>query len=310
MVSNIIVIAGPTASGKSTLAVRYVQYLRNNYNIDAEIVNADSVQLYDELKILTAHPSTALLGLVNHHLYGVLPPQSSSSVANWLQLAEEKIKHLHQQNKIAIVCGGTGLYIGALLNGISNIPPIPLEFRNETMKKFQQMGRDGFFNLLAALDPELCKTLHKNNTQRILRAHEVISYTGKPLSQWWREERSAVYKAFTIAMLPQRDQLRERCLLRIEKMMQTGAIEEVKSFIEKYPNYSGSLDKVIGYHELISFLHSEISLDECVRQMHTRTTQYAKRQYTWFRHSIQPNCIFQDFGERVQLPTEAAFSAP
>ncbi|MDR2645959.1 MAG: tRNA (adenosine(37)-N6)-dimethylallyltransferase MiaA [Holosporaceae bacterium] len=308
MVSNIIVIAGPTASGKSTLAVRYVWYLRNNYGIDAEIINADSVQLYDELKILTAHPSATLLGLANHHLYGVLSPQSSFSAADWLWLAREKIQRLHQQNKIAIVCGGTGLYIGALLNGISNIPSIPWEFRNEAIRKFQQMGRDDFFNLLVALDPELCKTLHKNNTQRILRAYEVISCTGKPLSQWWREERSAGYKAFTMVLLPPRDKLRERCLLRIEKMIQTGAIEEIRSFIEKYPNYSGSLDKIIGYHELISFLRCEISLDECVQQMHTRTGQYAKRQYTWFRHSLQSDHTFQDFGERIQLLTETALS--
>jgi tRNA dimethylallyltransferase len=278
--------------------------LRSN-GIDAEIVNADSVQLYNGLKILTARPSTALLSLANHHLYGVLSPQSSSSVADWLQLAREKIQRLRQQNKIAIVCGGTGLYIDALLNGISNIPSIPFEFRNETMKKFQKMGRDDFFNLLASLDPELCKTLHKNNTQRILRAYEVISYTGMPLSQWWREGRGTGYKAFTMVLLPPRDQLRERCLLRIKKMMQASVIEEVKSFIEKYPNYSGSLAKVIGYRELISFLQREISLDECMRRMHTRTMQYAKRQCTWFRHNIQPDHVFQDFGEGVQLLTEA-----
>jgi tRNA dimethylallyltransferase len=301
VVSNIIVIAGPTASGKSVLAVRYVQYLRSNYGVDAEIVNADSVQLYDELKILTARPSPALLNLANHHLYGVLSPQSSSSVSDWLQLAREKIQRLRRQNKIAIVCGGTGLYIGALLNGISNIPSIPLEFRNETMKKFRQMGRDDFFSLLITLDPELCKTLHKNNTQRILRAYEVASYTGRPLSQWWREERSTGYKAFTMVLLPPSNQLRERCLLRTEKMMQAGVIEEVKSFIEKYPNYSGPLDKVIGYRELISFSQREISLNECMRLMYTRTTQYAKRQYTWFRHNLQLDHVFQDFGEGVQL---------
>jgi tRNA dimethylallyltransferase len=132
----------------------------------------------------------------------------------------------------------------------------------------------------------------------------VISYTGKPLSQWWREERGFGCKAFTIVLLPPRDQLRERCLLRIEKMMQIGVIEEVKSFTEKYHNYSGALDKVIGYHELISFLQGEISLDECVWRMHTRTAQYAKKQYTWFHHSLQPNCVLQDFGEEVQLSEE------
>jgi tRNA dimethylallyltransferase len=163
---HLIVIVGPTATGKSDLAVRCALGLRRS-GIQAEIINADSIQLYNELKTLTAYPSEKSLAQVRHHLYGVLLPHENSSVSLWSDLASDKIRQLSEENKIAIICGGTGLYIGALINGISIIPPIPSDFRCKVYEKFQQTGRDAFFELLQTLDPVLCETLHKNNTQRI-----------------------------------------------------------------------------------------------------------------------------------------------
>ena len=276
MSPDIIVITGPTASGKTELAIRYAYHLRSNYNIDADIINADSVQLYNELKILTAQPSNDQQKQVYHHLYGILPSYAASSVALWLNLAHEKINQLRQQNKVSIICGGTGMYISALINGISNIPQIPQEFRDEALKKFQHLGRDSFFQLLETLDPELCKTLHKNNTQRILRAYEVVFYTGKPLSVWWKEKSFKKLDVFSLVLLPLRIKLWKRCLSRIEKMIQTGALDEVEKFISRYPNYTGPLSNTIGYREIISFLDQKISLDECVQLMHSRTMQYPK----------------------------------
>ncbi|MDR2724453.1 MAG: tRNA (adenosine(37)-N6)-dimethylallyltransferase MiaA [Holosporaceae bacterium] len=300
MIPNIVVIAGPTASGKSDLAVRYVHYLHDNFNVDAEIINSDSIQLYRELKILTSYPTEDLLRQVRHHLYGVLSPLETSSMSLWLDWTQEKISQLHQQNKIAIICGGTGLYIDALINGISDIPKIPEEFRSEVMNKFQQLGRDRFFKLLVALDPELCKTLNKNNTQRILRAYEVASYTGKPLTSWWKGKKIKGRNVFSMLLLPPREKLNRRCLARLKKMMEAGAPEEVKNFIEKYPDYAGPLGNVIGYREIISLLSHKISYMECMQLMYNRTKQYAKRQYTWFRNKLKLTKIIEVFGEEFQ----------
>jgi tRNA dimethylallyltransferase len=262
------------------------------------------VQLYNELKILTAYPSDSLPKLVNHHLYGILSPHETSSVTVWLELAEEKIHQLRTDGKIAIICGGTGLYINSLIYGISNIPEIPSAFRNEVKEKFQQVGRDVFFNLLAALDPELCKTLHRNNTQRVLRAYEVASYTKKPLSEWWKDKKNDnKYQAFSLVLLPPRDKLNERCLVRIEKMMRAGVVAEVKNFTEKYPDYDGFLKNALGYREIVSFLKGEISIDECIRLMHIQIRQYAKRQYIWFRNQMKFSRIINEFDETIACDT-------
>jgi tRNA dimethylallyltransferase len=301
---DLVVIAGPTASGKSDFALRYVRYLRGNFSLESEIINADSVQLYNELKILTAHPSDDSLKQAHHRLYGILSPCETSSVAAWLDLAEKEIDRMRRENKIPIFCGGTGFYISALLDGISYIPQIPQDFRNDVAKKFQQVGREEFFNLLAALDPELCKTLNRNDTQRILRAYEVASYSGRPLSSWQKDRTNKnERKTSTIVLLPPRAELNKRCLLRLEKMTQTGVVDEVKDFIERYPNYEGPLRAAVGYREIVAFLNKEISFAECVRLMHIKTRQYAKRQSTWFRNQLKSALIIPEFGDQVmELP--------
>ncbi|MDR1982515.1 MAG: tRNA (adenosine(37)-N6)-dimethylallyltransferase MiaA [Holosporaceae bacterium] len=301
MASNLIAIVGPTASGKSDFAVRYAIYLKNNFGVEAEIVNADSIQMYNALKIITSYPSYDSLKLVRHCLYGVLSPQEVISVAIWLDLVKKEIHRIHSENKVAIICGGTGFYINALINGISDIPVIPKYFRNEVLRKFQQLGREEFFNQLVFLDPELCKILHKNNTQRILRAYEVVTYTGKPLSSWWKSKSECNYQISPIVLLPPRDRLNERCLIRINKMIAVGAIDEIRRFVEEYPNYTGILCSVIGYHEIISFLNKAISFDECVERMYVRTKQYAKRQSTWFRNQLKSSQIIYEFGDETEV---------
>ncbi|MDR1236172.1 MAG: tRNA (adenosine(37)-N6)-dimethylallyltransferase MiaA [Holosporaceae bacterium] len=302
---KLIIIAGPTAVGKSDLAVRCAGYLRDSCGVESGIINADSVQLYDELKILTAYPSDESLARVEHYLYGVLSPRKTSSVNFWLDSAGEKIRQLNRENKVAIVCGGTGLYIGALMNGISAVPSIPTDFRSKVQEKFQQMGRDAFFDLLQTLDPDLCKTLHKNNTQRILRAYEVVSHTGKPLSVWWKEgeRRKDVddEEIFSVVLLPPRENINERCMRRIKKMMEGGAVGEVGQFIEKYPMYNGPLGKVIGYREILSLLDGKISVSDCMQLMFIKTKQYAKRQSVWFRHQMKATMVIANFGHEVEI---------
>jgi tRNA dimethylallyltransferase len=297
--SDLIVIAGPTAAGKSDFAVKYALYLKSNFGLEAEIINADSIQMYDALKIITAYPSDDSLKLVEHRLYGVLSPRETISVVIWLDLVAEEIQRIRSENKIAIICGGAGFYISALINGISDIPEIPKYFRDEVLSKFQQWGREEFFSQLSLLDTELCKTLHPNNTQRILRAYEVAAYTGRPISNWWKSKNESGHRVFSMVLLPPRDRLNERCLIRINKMMASGAVDEVKDFLEKYPNYSGELCNVIGHREIISFLNKEISFDGCVEQMHVRTRRYAKRQSTWFRNQLESPVIINKFGYEI-----------
>jgi tRNA dimethylallyltransferase len=300
-----IVIAGPTASGKSDLALRCAQYLGHSLGVEAEIINADSIQLYDELKILTAYPSDDALSQVRHHLYGILAPHEISSMNFWLDLASAKIQQLHQENKTAIICGGTGLYINALLSGISDIPPIPSDFRDKVYEKFQQLGRDAFFELLKNLDPNLCQTLHQNNTQRILRAYEVVSYTQKPLSEWWKEDGRKKNIGYAenispIVLAPPRDKLVAACKLRLEKMMAAGAVCEVEQFAKKHPLYAGPLCNVIGYREILSLLEGKISFQNCMELMLIKTRQYAKRQSTWFRHQLKYPKIIPEFGQAIE----------
>ncbi|MDR0677878.1 MAG: tRNA (adenosine(37)-N6)-dimethylallyltransferase MiaA [Holosporaceae bacterium] len=294
-----LVVAGLTASGKSFLAEKCAQQLKDRWGIIAEIINADSIQLYNELKTLTAYPVDTQS--IAHHLYGILSPNEVSSAAFWRKLAIQKINELRQEGKIAIICGGTGFYIGALINGISDIPQIPQVFRKQTKEKFQILGRERFFDQLSKLDPELCKTLHKNNTQRILRAYEVAAFTGKSISEWWKNDGEKSLNGSIITLLPPRDKLGERCRARVKSMIEAGGVGEVEDFLRRYPDYKGPLQKVIGYEEIISFLKGNISLDECMNLMYIKTMQYAKRQSVWFRYQLKKSKILSGFGDEIEL---------
>ncbi len=283
---RVVLIGGPTASGKTAFAIRYAEKLKTLYGVDSAIINADSVQLYDELKIITAFPSAEDMEKVPHRLFGILKPNEKPSVAFWLEEAKLEITRLQSEGKVAIVCGGTGFYLNAIKNGIADIPDIPSDFRQSVFEKFQSIGRDAFFEELLRLDSEIVKTLHQNNTQRILRAYEVAAYTGKPLTEWWRSASSVGYDVKQIVLLPPKEELHRRCYARIQKMMNNGAVEEVRDFVARYPNYNGGLCKAIGYYEISDFLNGKLSKDECVEQMFIHTKQYAKRQVTWFRNQM------------------------
>jgi len=284
--SLVVLIGGATASGKTAFAIKYAEKLKELYGVDSEIINADSVQLYDELKIITAFPSAEDMAQIPHRLFGILKPNEKPSVAFWLEQAKKEITRLQAEGKIAIVCGGTGFYLNAIKNGIADIPDIPSDFRQSVFEKFQRIGRDKFFEELSRLDSEIVKTLHKNNTQRILRAYEVAAYTGKPLTEWWQNASSEGYEVKQMILMPPKEELHRRCYARIKKMMDEGAVEEVRDFISRYPNYSGGLRKAIGYYEISDLLNGKISKDECIEQMYIHTKQYAKRQVTWFKYQM------------------------
>lgn len=303
--NNSIIIGGPTASGKTALAIKLAKTLEKKEGQLAEIINADSVQMYDELKILTAYPSNEELAQIKHNLFGVLAPNESSSVASWLERANKELARIHSAEKTAIICGGTGFYIKALLNGVANIPTIPEKVREEVKKYFDEVGRDAFFAELAELDAESAKNLHKNDTQRILRAYEVAFYTGKSLSDWWKDakENRKNNEMLIIVLLPEKAKIRERARIRIHSMIARGAIEEVQTFNEKYPNYIGPLQEVIGYREICDFTQhkSAKNKDELIEQIRVRTNQYIKRQSTWFRNKLKNAKFICDFGDNCTV---------
>ncbi|MDR1334876.1 MAG: tRNA (adenosine(37)-N6)-dimethylallyltransferase MiaA [Holosporaceae bacterium] len=296
-VIDTIVIAGPTATGKTRLSLHTAAFLKKEHGLDAEIINADSIQLYKDLKILTAHPSFSEMEGIVHHLFGILDPNDSSDVAFWEHSAKSIIKNLRTQHKIAIICGGTGFYIRTITDGIAPIPEIPQNVRRKIREEFSRLDRDKFLEKLAELDPYMAQRLHKNDTQRILRAYEVVFLTGKSLSEWWRMKREeSQHNIMTFFLSPDRGQLRELCHLRAQKMLNSGARDELMDFMARYPDYRGPLSKAIGYTELILFIAGKITETECIDAITTKTRQYAKRQYTWCRHQLSNAQVIKGTG--------------
>lgn len=304
---NLLIVAGPTSSGKTSFAIELSNTLNKKFHLKSEIVNADSVQIFNELKIISAHPSEEELKQAKHNLFGIFHPNDICNVSVWCKMAKQEIERLHSENKIAIICGGTGLYIRYLLTGISDIPIIPAFVRKNIAEKFEKIGRDNFFYELSQLDEFSAKKLHKNDTQRILRAYEVVFYTGKPLYKWWNEQKNySMYNVLAFfVLMPSKAEIYERSYSRILKMMEHGAIEEVKDFNKRYPNYNGDLKKTIGYKEISKMLlcqdSSEDPYEICLNQMHINTKHYIKRQSTWLRNQFAEAKFLKGFGEDKKI---------
>lgn len=296
---RIVVITGPTSSGKTKASLNAAENFQES-GVSAEIINADSIQLYRDLKTLTAFPLHEQLKRIPHHLFGILDPNQNFSAANWKTSAEEKISELHRDGKMPVICGGTGFYINSLIYGLNDIPEIPLEHREKTYQRFLECGREKFFEELKILDPELCQQLHPNNTQRILRAYEVATFTNKPLSFWWKQTKQPKYEDVQVFVILPKN-LADVIYQNIRNMFDNNVIEEVAEFLNRYPNYSGPLDRVIGLQEIKEFLQTPCSIDELIEKIFIKTRQYAKRQSTWFRNKMNEAKIVGSADEVVQL---------
>jgi tRNA dimethylallyltransferase len=284
--NKIIIISGTTASGKSNAALQIAQKL------NGEIINADSMQIYQEIPILSAQPSQAEQKTIPHHLYSILNGNEKFSVADWLDLAQEKIEYCFANRKTPILVGGTGMYIKSLRNGISSVPYIPDITRASSTKLLDKIGHNAFHAKLMDLDKKTASKLSPNDTNRILRAYNVITETGIGLAQWQEKDSPPPYPAenfIHFIITPEREALYKKCEERFLTMIKMGAIDEVKSLLNKNYPPETQISKAIGIKELSKHITGEISLEEAITLGQTATRQYAKRQVTWFKNQNPEN---------------------
>jgi tRNA dimethylallyltransferase len=279
MQRRIWLIAGPTASGKSALALRLAEAA------GAEIVNADSMQLYADLSVLTARPSPREAAQVPHHLFGTVDAACGWSVGRWLRAAGEILAGIAGRSRPAVVVGGTGLYFRALTCGLAEIPPIPAGARREAEALFELVGEAGFRERLARADPAAAARIAAGDRQRLVRAWEVYAATATPLSEWHRSGEPALAPdAWTgFALEPPREALYARCDARLEAMIASGALQEVEALIARNLDPALPAMKAVGVRELAAYIRGEDTLAEALAAAQRETRRYAKRQLTWLR---------------------------
>ena len=277
--SKIILIYGPTASGKSKFAVDLAK------KVNGEIINADSMQVYKELKILSARPYQKDYKKIRHHLYGFQNVKKNFSTGSWLKLVNKKILDIKKRKKTPILVGGTGLYFKALIEGLVRIPNIPTKFRDKIRSLHKKIGSKKFFLRLIKLDPLVKKYLNPLDTQRAIRAYEIKSFTKKSMYEWFKNTKSKYEQRdfYKIYIDFPRDELIERINTRANEMIDKGAISEVKKFIKLKIPKNKTASKAIGVSEIKEFLNKKIQISELIDKISIKTRQYAKRQVTWSR---------------------------
>ena len=277
--SKIILISGPTASGKSSFAVKLAK------KIQGEIINADSMQVYKQLKILTARPDKEDQKNIKHHMYGVIDLNKNFSTGQWLKEATKKIKEIRKRKKIPILVGGTGLYFQSLIDGLVKIPEIPIKFRNKIRLVQKNEGQKKFYKELIRIDPMAKDKFDQNDTQRTIRAFEVKSFTKISMYEWASKTKSEFKDEEFLKLYIdfKREDLIKRISLRTIKMLKEGAINEVKNFIKSKIKKDLSVNRVIGIAELTQHIDKKINLDQARELISIKTRQYAKRQATWSR---------------------------
>jgi tRNA dimethylallyltransferase len=280
--SKIILISGPTASGKSNFSIKLAK------KINGEIINADSMQVYKELRILSARPKPKDYQKIKHHLYGFHSVKKNFSTGGWLKFAIKKIKEVRKRKKIPIFVGGTGLYFKALTDGLVSIPNIPVRFRNKIRNLHKSLGQKKFYQRLIKLDPDSKRRINPSDVQRAIRAYEVKKFTKKSLYNWFQNTKSYFEKDdfFKIYIDYPREELTQRISKRAENMIKIGAINEVKRFLKLKVEKDKSVNKAIGIHEIKEYLEKRKDLEDVIEKISIKTRQYAKRQSTWARGNM------------------------
>ncbi len=282
-----IIIGGPTASGKSGLALRLAR------DFGGLVINADSMQVYDGLPILTAQPSADDQAVVPHRLYGVLPSAEVCSAERWRDMAAAEMAAAWALGRLPIVVGGTGLYLRTLMEGLSPIPDTPDAIRTAARAELAEMGNQAFHDRLAGRDPEMAARLAVGDSQRMARAWEVLEATGRSLSAWQAAPRVGAVPArwHVIALMPPRPLLNAACDGRFDAMIAAGALDEVQDFIALGLDPALPIMKALGLRELAATLNGTMERGAAIRQAQQATRNYAKRQMTWLRHQLNASDV-------------------
>ena len=279
MTLPLIFIVGPTSIGKSKIAIKLAK------KINGEIINADSMQVYKELQILTARPRKKDQKNIKHHLYGFRSAKKNFSTGEWLTFAKKKIKEIQKKNKVPILVGGTGLYFKAITEGLVKIPKIPLNLRKKVRNFQKKIGQDKFYQKLIKFDPLVKNKINPSDVQRSIRAYEVKKYSKVSLIDWFKKtDKKFEYDDFLKIYIDfPRSDLIERINKRVDEMFNNGAINEVKRFLKLKIKKDKSPNKIIGINEVEKFLIKEHDLKTTKELISIKTRQYAKRQSTWAR---------------------------
>ena len=282
--ARIILIAGPTASGKSALAL----------GVAAErggvVINADSMQVYRDLRILTARPDAEEEARVPHRLYGFVDAAVTYSVGQWLHDVRREIARARAEGRTAVIAGGTGLYFHALEHGLAEIPEVPADIRGDLRKRMDREGPEALHAILETRDAEAAARIRSRDRQRIPRALEVVEATGRPLSAWQREAHAAAplagASALRIVLAPPREVVYRRADERFDAMLKAGALDEVRALADRKLDPRLPATKALGVPQLIAHVEGRLGLEEAIETTKTQTRRYAKRQMTWMRGNM------------------------
>ena len=291
--SKIILIYGPTASGKSKFAIKLAK------KINGEIINADSMQIYKELNILSARPFKKDFQNIKHHLYGIQSVKKNFSTGDWLKLVNKKIIYLRKRKKTPILVGGTGLYFKALTDGLVDIPKIPNKYREKVRLLYKKIGPKKFFLKLINIDPLIKNKINPADSQRSIRAYEIKSFTKKSIFEWFKKTKSNYDEGdfYKIYIDYPRNELLKKIEIRAREMIKNGAVREVKKFSKLKIIGNKTANKAIGIAEIKAYLVKKIDIHEVIEKISIKTRQYAKRQVTWSRgnmlewNKLRPNSI-------------------
>ena len=281
--SKIFLVYGPTASGKSLFAVKLAK------KVNGEIINADSIQVYKELKILSVRPLKKDFQKIKHHLYGFLSVKKNFSTGDWIKLVNKKILEIKKKKKVPILVGGTGLYFKSLSEGLVDIPNIPIKFRKKIRTLHKKLGSQKFFLELIKIDPLAKNYINFSDTQRVIRAYEIKIFTKKSMYLWFKNTKSN-YKNkdfFKIYIDYPRNELLPRIYNRAQNMIKKGAVSEVQRFIRLKVKEDRSACKAIGIKEIREYIEKKIKIKDVIEKISIKTRQYAKRQNTWGRNNMK-----------------------
>ena len=276
---DLVIIAGPTCVGKSLIAMELAK------KINGVLINADSVQVYEDLKLLSARPTEKDMRQVPHFLYGYVKSEINYSISDWLQQLHKVLDNLKKIKKPAILVGGSGLYLNSVINGLAPIPRLKEEIKKESLLKLNEIGIDNFKDLNFKIDPEfVAKNCDKH---RLLRSYGVFLQTNKNMTYWYKKSRQGAIKRkiYSFLINLERELIYKRCELRFDNMLKEGALEEVKKIHESNVDRSLPVAKCLGVKWLLSYLDKKISFEEAIKLSKRDTRRYVKRQITWFTHN-------------------------